>query len=151
VLTVQADVIKPEYFPDSYQLFPRWPLFDSERMVRLFGFTLAILLLPKAIGLVLALVSPSRRRAMGGVSRLVPSAVVELVLTALYAPVMMAIHTAHVVDVLAGRDGGWKIQRRGGSTTLGEAWSRHWLHTALGVASTVAAWFVAPSLLLWLS
>ncbi len=42
-LSVQASLIRPEYFPDNLQLFPTWPLFDSERMIRLFVVTMAVL------------------------------------------------------------------------------------------------------------
>jgi membrane glycosyltransferase len=152
VLTVQADVIRPEYFPKSHQLFPSWPLFDAERMTRLFVFTLGILLFPKALGLVLALARRELRQGAGGVIRLIASASVELLLSGLYAPVMMAIHTAHVTNIFLGRDGGWNAQRRAdGSTSWGEAWRKHRHHMAVGVAAAVGAWFVSPPLLAWLS
>src|SRR5690606_930032 len=54
-LAVQVSLVRPEYFPEGRQLFPPWPLFDSERMVRLFIVTMAVLFLPKTIGLVRAL------------------------------------------------------------------------------------------------
>ena len=151
VLTVQADVIQPEYFSKSFQLFPDWPLFDSPRMARLFLFTLGVLLLPNALGLAMAMASRPLRRGSGGALRLLASAILELLLSALYAPVMMAIHTAHVGNVLLGRDGGWAVQRRDGATSWGEAWRRHRLHMAFGAAATVGAWFVSPPLLAWLS
>ena len=33
-LTLQATLIRPEYFSRTFQLFPDWPRFDAERMTR---------------------------------------------------------------------------------------------------------------------
>lgn len=119
--------------------------------MRLFLFTLGVLLLPKALGLAMALTSREGRRGAGGAFRLTASGVVEVVLTALYAPVMMAIHVRHVSDIVFGRDGGWSAQRRGGETSWRDAWRRHWFHMALGLAAAAGAWIVLPPLLPWLS
>jgi membrane glycosyltransferase len=45
-LTLQAAIIRPEYFVSDFQLFPTWPRFDAERMIRLFIGTMGVLLLP---------------------------------------------------------------------------------------------------------
>ena len=50
-LTLQATLIRPEYFSRTFQLFPDWPRFDAERMTRLFIFTMAVLFMPKVLGL----------------------------------------------------------------------------------------------------
>ncbi len=151
LLTVQANLTPPQYFPQPHQLFPSWPVLDSERMTRLFVVTLAVLLVPKAIGFAVALVSRRMRQTSGGPLRLTASVALELLLTALYAPVMMAIHTMHVIDILVGRDGGWGSQARDGETTWREAWQRHRGHMLFGAATGVGAWFVSPALLAWLS
>ena len=151
-LAVQAALVEPQYFSDSPQLFPTWPLFDSERMVRLFLITMAVLLFPKALGLARALALPAFRRECGGGLRLCAGAVVELLLSALYAPVMMLIHTRNILAILFGGNAGWSTQRRGGSLMRwDEAWRAHGWHCAIGVAAAVGTWSLAPGILPWLA
>ena len=45
------------------------------------------------------------------------SVLFEVVLSALYAPVLMLIQSRHVFEVFMGRDSGWKPQRRDGGGT----------------------------------
>jgi membrane glycosyltransferase len=151
-LSLQTLLNRPEYFPEGFQLFPTWPLFDSERMVRLFIATLAVLFLPKAIGLVSAFLSRKVRRGCGGAWRLLASGLAELVLSALYAPIMMLIHSRQVAEILLGRDSGWGPQRReGGETSWRDAWRAHRWHMGIGAATAGAAWFVSPMILAWLA
>ena len=56
----------------------------------------------------------------------------EIILSALYAPVLMLIQSRHVFEVFMGRDSGWKPQRRdGGGTTWRDAWLFHNRHMLL--------------------
>jgi membrane glycosyltransferase len=152
VLTVQAIFIQPEYFPNAYQLFPEWPRFDAVRMRWLFVGSMLLLLLPKLIGLASALAHAPTRERFGGARRLVPGALAEIVLSALYAPVMMLMQTRQLVEILAGRDSGWAAQTRNGSRL---AWSaalhRHWRHMLTGVVVTAGLVYAAPQLLPWLA
>src|SRR5690606_851017 len=75
-VTAQVASMQFEYFTDEPSLFPRWPRFDNERMIALFLFAMATLLLPKALGIVRALFDRELRRACG-IVRLVISAVLE--------------------------------------------------------------------------
>lgn len=151
-LTIQAHLIRPEYFPDGLQLFPTWPRFDSDRMVRLFIGTLGVLLLPKTIGLVRGLMTRELRRGCGGALRLFLSFWAELLISALYAPVMMAIHSRQVYEILVGRDAGWSAQRRSSERmSWGEAWQRHRWHTAFGVGLSVGSYILSPAIFAWLS
>ena len=65
-LAVQSHLIRPEYFSHDFQLFPTWPRFDVELMMTLFWFSMAVLFIPKMLGLIRALLStadpPGRRR-----------------------------------------------------------------------------------------
>jgi membrane glycosyltransferase len=152
VMTGQAIFIQPEYFPNAYQLFPEWPRFDAVRMRWLFAGSMLLLLLPKLIGLGMALAHPPTRQRFGGARRLVPGALVEIVLSALYAPIMMLMQTRQLIEILAGRDSGWAAQSRSGSRL---AWSaafrRHWRHMLTGVFVTIGLLYAAPQLLPWLS
>ena len=59
---------------------------------------------------------------------------VETILSALYAPIMMLVQTQHVIEILTGRDSGWNAQRRHAHmTTWSEAWNFHWLHLVIGI------------------
>jgi membrane glycosyltransferase len=150
-LSVQAELHNPEYFSMPFQLFPDWPRFDSERMLRLFWFSAVVLFLPKALGFIRALLNWRVRSVLGTVE-MVASTALELVLSMLYAPVLMLMQSRYVVEILTGRDAGWSSQRRSeGQVTWGEAWRFHWGHTLVGVAlSALFAW-LAPKLLPWLS
>lgn len=152
VLTAQALFIKPEYFPNTYQLFPDWPSFDAIRMRWLFFVSIALLLLPKLVGLVRALAHAPTRERFGGARRLIPGALTEIVLSALYAPVMMLMQTRQLFEILAGRDSGWSTQARNGSLiSWRDALARHWRHALAGLVVTGGLVFMAPNLLPWLA
>lgn len=150
-LTLQASLIRPEYFSTTFQLFPNWPVFDSERMIKLFVFSMTVLLIPKALGMLRTFVSSKTRKGCGGVLGILVSAVIELLLSALYAPVMMLIQTQHVFDILRGSDSDWGSQRRDSdNTSWREAWHHHWKHTLIGIATGIVAYLLSPELLAWL-
>ena len=66
------------------------------------AITLGLLFLPKLMGLLLALIDGPRRRSLGGGLRLLASAVLETLLSALVAPMMMLLHTGFVAHHPAG-------------------------------------------------
>jgi len=150
-LTLQATLIRPEYFSTTFQLFPNWPVFDSERMILLFMFSMAVLLIPKTLGMLRTMFS-SHRKGCGGFLGIMVSAVIELFLSALYAPVMMLIQSQHVFDILRGSDSDWGSQRRHASeTSWRESWHFHWKHMLVGIVTGVVAYLLSPELLAWLA
>jgi membrane glycosyltransferase len=152
LLSARAVFIQPEYFPNAYHLFPEWPRFDAVRMRWLFVGSMALLLFPKLVGLVRALLHAPTRRAFGGSRRLIPGAITEIILSALYAPIMMMMQTRQMVEILAGADSGWAAQARTGShLSWAEALARHWRHHLIGLAVGGSLLYAAPPLLLWLS
>lgn len=151
-LTLQATLVRPEYFSKEFQLFPDWPVFDAHRMLLLFGFSMLVLFIPRLIGLLRSMLTRQVRKGCGGVLGLPLSAVVELVLSALYAPIMMLIQTQHVFSILAGRDSGWQTQRRQAqSASWGETTRRYWKYSAIGMMTGIVALLLSPTLLAWLS
>ncbi|MCA1788680.1 MAG: glucans biosynthesis glucosyltransferase MdoH [Thioalkalivibrio sp.] len=115
----------------------------------LLGATLLMLLLPKMLGVGLAMFS--RPQAFGGAPRLVASGVIETLFSVLIAPLMMAFHGLFVVAVAFGRNVTWAAQPREGRVV---AWSEAWRRTGgfvLGAGSwaLLLAWF-APGFLWWL-
>ncbi len=151
-LTLQASLIRPEYFSSEFQLFPDWPVFDAPRMTKLFIFTMIVLFAPKVLGLLRGLMISRVRKGCGGVIGITLSTVVETIISALYAPIMMLVQTQHVISILTGRDSGWGPQRRHAAITAwGEAWSVHWPHILIGVIIGLIAYLLSPTLVAWLS
>lgn len=151
-LALQAHFVRPEYFTGGFTLFPVWPVFDHARALSLFAATMAILFAPKIYGLVATLLTPAVRRGCGGGLRLTGGVLVESLHAALLAPVMMAIQSAAVAQILLGRDAGWNAQRRDdGSIPLSDIARRHRWHTALGIALGAAALAVSPAVFAWMS
>lgn len=151
-LTLQANLIRPEYFSENFQLFPDWPQFDAARMTRLFIYTMAILLLPKLLGILYSLCIRTTRRSSGGVIGITGSALVETLVSALYAPIMMLVQTQHVLEIVTGRDSGWQAQRRhADATAWDEAWRHHRWHVVCGLIIAAIAFSLSPTLLAWLA
>src|SRR5690606_28834279 len=79
--------------------------------------SLALLLLPRALGLVDALVW--RHREFGGRARLLVSAALELCISALLAPALMVAQTGFVVSIATGGAVDWGAQRRSARSVFG--------------------------------
>jgi len=151
-LALQAQYIRPEYFSDEYSLFPTWPVIDAARALMLFLFTMGILFAPKVLGIIAFLVNAEQRERAGGTLRVLISFVVEIILSALVAPIMMLIHSGAVLSILIGRDAGWNPQRRDdGSLPLKDVIYRHRWHMVMGVILTAFAALNSMSLLAWLA
>ncbi len=150
-LSLQARFVVPDYFPHGLALFPAWPIFDPQRALRLFGFTMAVLLLPKVLGTALVLADSERRRAFGGGAAVVASLVAEIFLSSLMAPVMMLVQTLAVASIVMGRDAGWAPQNRAdGGLAFSLALSFHARHMIFGLVLAAAAVAVSPSTALWM-
>ncbi len=152
VLVLQSTYIRPEYFSDQVTLVPAWPVFDAERALWLFGVTMAVLLAPKFFGMIVAICKARVRRNSGGALGIFFSTLLEIILSSLFAPIMMLIQTGSVLRILSGRDAGWNPQRRDdGSIPLRAIIGRHFSHTILGIVTLIAAFLIAPSLAAWMS
>ena len=152
VLVLQTYWVRPEYFTQQFSLFPAWPRFDAQRALHLFELTMAILLAPKVFGLFLTLIRPPERRACGGGISLIVSTCIEILISALVAPIMMVIQSGAVTQILLGRDTGWNPQRRDdGSIPFGSVIKRHRWHVVMGLVAGVTAYLISPSLFGWMS
>lgn len=139
-----------DYFTEDFQLFPSWPIFDSERMIFLFIFTVCILLLPKTLGFLHGLFSRSTRTGSGPI-RLTLSVLTELFFSILYAPIFMMIHSQQLWEIFRGKDSGWSTQQRDSQkANWKDLIGRHWFHTVLGVAITGLLIWLETSLLYWM-
>ena len=141
---------EPVYFADGWP-FPTLPVSVAAEAALLLGVTLGVLFLPKVMGLVLALIDGPRRRDLGGGLRLTVSAVLETILSALVAPVMMLLHTSFVATILLGSAIDWHPQRRQISgSLLRESARRFGWVTAIGLAASIATFKLTPALFYWL-
>lgn len=151
-LTTQSLVRERSYFPDALQLFPDWPVFDAERMFGLFGLSMALLFLPKILGVLRALCDGALRRAHGGAGRITLGALTEILLSALYAPVLMLFQARQIFEILSGVDGGWNAQSREAEhMSWRDAFRSHWPQMVIGLCVAAATLHFAPVQFLWLS
>jgi len=151
-LALQAQFVRPEYFPDYFTFFPQWPIIDPARALALFFSTMGVLLMPKFYGYFLLLFDKKWRNKAGGVVHGAISVVMEILLSALIAPIMMLIQTGAVFGVLGGRDSGWKPHRReGGGIPFSDIARRHARHVVFGLVLTAGSFAVSPYLAAWMS
>lgn len=124
-----------------------WMALDD--MVPLLAVTAGLLFVPKLLGVALALVRD--RRSFGGALRLLASAVLEMVVAVVLAPIMMLYHTAFVLAVLWGRNVPWEAPNRAGRAV---SWSDAWRSTAgmslVGVAWSAVTVYASPGFFLWM-
>jgi membrane glycosyltransferase len=141
-----------EFFGPGYQLFPDWPIAKTDEIVSLLTVTVAMLILPKAAGVLLCLRDPKRRAAFGGAGRVLASALAEVIFSTLIAPVMMLFHAYFVLTILSGHNVSWNPQARGDrSVGLREAVRYELAPTLLGVTWGAATFWLAPSFFWWLT
>jgi membrane glycosyltransferase len=140
---------EPHYFIEPYQLFPLWPHFHPEWAVSLFSATLVLLFLPKVLAIFL--IAARDARAFGSQWRLALSALLEMGLSMLLAPIRMLFHTGFVITALAGSTFRWSSPARDDAqTTWGDALRRHGVHTLIGIGWAALVWWLDPSFLWWL-
>jgi len=152
LISLQAQFIRPEYFPKTFTLYPQWPAQDPVRAAYVFAGTMALLLLPKFFGYLAMLPNRATRRGFGGAVRALISMLVEILLSGLIAPVMMLIQSTSVIQIVSGRDSGWNAQRRDdGRLPLRATMRRYAWHTAFGLLLAFAAYEVSFLLFAWMT
>lgn len=153
------EFIPPQYFGQTYSLFPNWPVFDKYGTIGLFVLSMAMLLVPKFLGLVAYLKGNAGKNGRtDGVCGYVRSAWnagkslgLEIVVSTLMAPVMMLFQSKFVFDILRGKSVGWNAQNRGDEGTSWQtAWQIHKWHTVLGAVTALVVWKYAHVLFWWL-
>ncbi len=151
-LGVQYESARQHYFSHAPSLFPLWPRIDPTRALRLFGLTMGVLFGPKVLGWLSVVSRPRRLREHGGLVRVTAGFGLEVVISALVAPVQALIHCGLIADILRGRSSGWSAQRRErASLPWSAALYAHRWHTVAGVALALAAASVSWAMLAWLA
>ena len=149
---LQTRVELPQYFFPNRTPYPVWHVIDPALAVGLLATTMAVLLAPKVFGWLALAVQPALAASFGGRRRAGLNVVFETLVSALTAPVQMLFQSRFVIDVLRGRDSGWKTQTRSErGLSLGEAWQHHQHHASAGLLLGIAAFAVSPLLLGWMA
>jgi membrane glycosyltransferase len=152
LISLQAQFVRPEYFPKGFSLFPTWPAQDPVLAAWVFLGTMGLLLLPKMLAYMLLLTQTEIRKQFGGGLTALISILIETILSGLVAPVMMIFQSTAVGEILLGRDAGWQVQRRDdGEVPRREIIRRYALPTFIGIAMAVSAYAVSLPLLLWMA
>ncbi len=143
-------LVPPEYFSEPYQMFPVWPEWRPEWAIRLVFATATLLFLPKLLAVLL--LSGREAPQFGGRVRLWLSALGEMLLSMLFAPIRMLFHTRFVVSALAGLTIRWVSPARDdASTTWGYAIRQHGVQTLFGCAWAGFVMWLNPAFLWWLA
>lgn len=153
IVTCQEALQGYEYFvPGTYTLFPSWPEYRTGEIAVLLTVTIVVLLLPKVLGAVLALVNARKRQAFGGAANILKSLLAEQVFSMLLAPAMMIFHSAFVVQTLLGMVVKWDAQSRDDrGISFREAMTRMKWHVAIGIAWGAIILMLAPRFIWWMA
>ena len=152
LIALQAQFIRPEYFPQDFLLFPAWPAQDPVRAAYVFAGTMGLLFLPKLLAYATVFVRTEHSRGFGGRGRGFVSVLLETAVSGLMAPVMMLNQSITVIATLTGRDVGWNVQRRDdGALPFSDVARGYAWHTLFGVLLAAAAYAVSWSLFLWMT
>ena len=140
----------PNYFPTERSLFPTWPVWRPERIEALLGSVVAVLLLPKLLGFLLAVIK-RRAAGFGGVFALLRSVLCETIASALFAPIRMLFYCRFVLKNMVGLAVTW----RGGQDDLDETgwWTalrRHGPDTLVALAWAWGVRVLHPDAFWWL-
>ncbi|MDB5620438.1 MAG: Glucans biosynthesis glucosyltransferase [Tardiphaga sp.] len=152
LISLQAQFVRPEYFPKGFSLFPQWPAQDPVRAAWVFAGTMGLLIVPKLLAYALLLTQGDTRKRFGGGFLVLLGIMVETVLSGLIAPVMMIFQSSAVGEILLGRDAGWQVQRRDDSgVPLREVVREYAVPTLIGVLMAISAYAVSLPLFLWMT
>ena len=152
LISLQAQFVRPEYFPKGFSLFPQWPAQDPVLAAWVFLGTMGLLIVPKLLAILLLLTQRETRKRFGGGFAALAGILVETFLSSMIAPVMMIFQSTAVGEILLGRDAGWQVQRRDdGGVPRSETVRRYALPTLVGIMMAIAAYVVSLPLLLWMT
>jgi membrane glycosyltransferase len=152
-VTCQEALHGYQYFePGTYSLFPSWPEYRTGEIALLLTITLVVLLLPKVLGAILALVNRVQRQAFGGTWNILKSLFAEQLFSMMLAPAMMIFHSSFVLQTLSGIVVKWDAQARDDrGISLREALIRMKWHIAIGLVWGAVILAFAPRFIWWMA
>ncbi|MBO9475833.1 glucans biosynthesis glucosyltransferase MdoH [Shimia sp. R10_1] len=154
VITLWAFVSVGQDTPESYfsptnPFMPIWPEAPMNMAWFYLFFIYGMLLFPKISGAVLFGLNARNRKAYGSGAIFLGSMLIELVLSVVYAPIMMVHHTMATLASLFGRGNNWTPQNRtGAGYTWLQTFRFHWIETVFGIALFAGIFFAGISLLI---
>lgn len=152
LISLQAQFVRPEYFPKGFSLFPKWPAQDPILAAWVFVGTMGLLIVPKLLAYLLVLTQTRIRKQFGGGLLVFAGVIIETFLSGLIAPVMMIFQSSAVGEILLGRDAGWQVQRRDdGKWPASELIRKYAAPTLVGLGMAASAFAVSLPLLLWMT
>jgi membrane glycosyltransferase len=152
LISLQAQFVRPEYFPKGFSLFPKWPAQDPILAAWVFVGTMGLLIVPKLLAYILLAIQAHSRKQFGGGLVVFMGLLVETLLSGLIAPVMMIFQSTAMGEILLGRDAGWQVQRRDdGEWPRRELIRKYSAPTFVGVGMAASAFAVSLPLLLWMA
>lgn len=138
------------YFSEANPLMPTWPEMTEARHVLIIVLMYAMLLAPKLLGIAALPLAGARFAEFGGGWRFASSFLSELVLSVIYAPILMVQQMIAVFRTALGLQRGWAPQARaGGRYGLRTLMIGHALETVSGgmLMAGMLAGLVSPWLL----
>ncbi|WP_377069679.1 glucans biosynthesis glucosyltransferase MdoH [Roseovarius ramblicola] len=139
------------YFSADNPLYPVWPEMSGVQSGMILLFMYAMLLAPKAMGALAVLLGEVPVARFGGAGRFAASLLAEIVLSILFAPVMMVQQVVAVLRTVAGIRPIWSPQaRKGGDYSAATVLKFHAPETvsglllAVGIASGLVSFWLAP-------
>ena len=140
------------FFSGTATLFPSWPIDRAGDMLMLLSITLGMLIVPKFLSTFLLMARGSTARLYGGRIKLLTSAIIELIFSALLAPTMMLLHSLFVVTNLTGTSVAWEAQNRDAAgVPWGASWSAHLPHVLIGAVWGTLAYIFNPGFFWWMT
>lgn len=110
-----------------------WPEMTTGNAIAILAFMYGMLLAPKMMGAAAATRAGIKMRDMGGVFQFIGSLIAEILLSILYAPIMMVQQTIAVLRTTIGYQEKWTPQqRRGGQYSLFVMLKFHAVETVMG-------------------
>lgn len=146
--TMPKEALDPIHAANPF--YPVWPKNQQpvDGIVFL-AFIYAMLLMPKVTGMLALSLRERTRSDYGSWLKFAGTALLEIVLSVIYAPVLMVQQTIAVVFAVFGRLNSWAPQNR---QITGYTWRQtlrfHWVETTIGVA--MVAGIATGSVSLWL-
>ena len=136
------------YFPEPHSLFPVWPEWHPEWAIGLASSTLFLLFLPKLLAVIDA-IRCRRVKHHGGFIRLLPSVIIEILVSSLLAPIRMLAHSRYVLEALLNLSLHWAGQNRTEETHWRDAIIKQAPGTLIAGAWATFAYWLDPMFFYW--
>jgi len=127
-----------------------WDIYGMRVLSWVLAVSVLWLMAPRLIALGLILARREERRAWGDPLKLAAGVVLETLLSALVAPILMVSQSKALFDILLGRDSGWSAQARDdGGVRWGDALRRNGLQLLMGAGAAGLLYLTSGEGLAW--